>query len=109
MAEIVKQLLRQLDVGNYRSLRLTSSEVDDDIAHLSLLNKEFNADLAGLLGDREALTAAPLVVEDVLIVADVLKIWFRKMPEPITTFALYDMCITAATNNDHALAQVCEI
>ena len=52
------------------------------------------------------LKAPPIPIDDVLIVADVLKIWFRKMPEPITTFSLYDACIEAGKLESPQLAQV---
>ena len=105
LTETVKELLRQLEVGNYRSLRLTDDNADAALAHNP--TSDANCPFALLIGDREILQAPAIPIDDVLIVADVLKIWFRKMPEPITTFGLYSMCITAGTNGDLKLAKVC--
>ena len=99
----MKELLQQLEVGNYRSLLLPGEGGSTQEQTLSL---PADGHLDELVGDKSLLQAAPVPITDVLIVADVLKIWFRKMPEPITTFALYDMCIAAGTKNDERLALV---
>jgi hypothetical protein len=46
------------------------------------------------------------VVTDVLVACDLLKIWLRKLPEPITTFASYQQCLTAGMRLDSRIANV---
>ena len=40
------------------------------------------------------------IVRDPLVVADILKIWLRQMPEPLIPYDLYNACVTAGRRND---------
>ena len=46
------------------------------------------------------------VVTDVLVACDLLKIWLRRLPEPITTFASYQQCVSAGMRLDSRIANV---
>lgn len=105
LLEIVKELLKQLEVGNYHSLQLSVDEKESPDQPL-VPTPSLNSQVESLIGDRALLNAPAIPMDDVIIVADALKIWFRKMPEPITTFALYDLCIEAGKQECSALALV---
>src|SRR5690606_30150720 len=52
-----------------------------------------------------------VIVRDPLVVADILKIWLRQMPEPLIPYELYNTCVSAGRSNDteavtSALSQV---
>ena len=55
----------------------------------------------------EAASAGIDVVKDVLVACDLLKIWFRKLPEPIVPYVYYESCVKAGLRGDRALANVC--
>lgn len=105
VVEIVKDLLQQLEVGNYRSIQLSDADKQSTV-ELSSSSFSSNSQCVALMGDSTHLDAAPIPMDDVIIAADALKIWFRRMPEPITTFALYDQCIAAGKKESCQLAQV---
>lgn len=41
-----------------------------------------------------------VIVRDPLVVADILKIWLRQMPEPLIAYELYNVCVNAGRGND---------
>lgn len=41
-----------------------------------------------------------VIVRDPLVVADILKIWLRQMPEPLIPYELYNNCVGAGRRND---------
>lgn len=46
------------------------------------------------------------VVNDVLVACDILKIWLRRLPEPIVPYCFYEQCVKAGSLNDISLALV---
>lgn len=55
----------------------------------------------------DAAGAGISVVREVLVACDLLKIWFRKLPEPIVPYTYYESCVKAGLRGDKALANVC--
>jgi hypothetical protein len=101
--ETVKAVLDQLERGNYQSLRGT------------VARQEFCRKIRGKYGNSRSethlamiaqLDEPPIRIPDVLVAADLLKIWFRRMPEPITGYRLYDRCVAAGKRNDLSAAEV---
>jgi hypothetical protein len=43
-------------------------------------------------------------VTDVLVACDLLKIWFRRLPEPLLPYTCYARCVTAGQRGDTGLA-----
>lgn len=41
-----------------------------------------------------------VIVRDPLVVADILKIWLRQMPEPLIPYDSYDTCVNAGRRSD---------
>ena len=46
------------------------------------------------------------VVGDVLVACDLLKIWFRRLPDPLVPYSLYDLCIRAGLRSEKSIAYV---
>ncbi len=101
--EKVREVMEQLERGNYQSLRSERERV------------EYRKKMRARYGDSRSethlallaqLDEQPVAVGDVLIAADLLKIFFRRMPEPITGFRLYERCVAAGKRDDVAAASV---
>jgi hypothetical protein len=45
------------------------------------------------------------VVTDVLVACDILKIWLRRLPEPLCTYQAYDLCVAAGAAREESAAQ----
>jgi hypothetical protein len=45
------------------------------------------------------------VVTDVLVACDILKIWLRRLPEPLCTYRAYDRCVAAGVAREESAAQ----
>ena len=75
--ELVRSFSSKIDVGDWDCLRFAAQDGDGD------------------------------VVTDVLVACDLLKIWLRRLPEPITTFAAYAQCVAAGMRQDSRIARVC--
>lgn len=45
------------------------------------------------------------VVTDVLVACDILKIWLRRLPEPLCTYRAYDLCVAAGTAREEGAAR----
>lgn len=112
--DTVKSIMAQLEVGNYQSILGSASRVEHSRrgsagSEASVENKRGN----GASGRRSS-CAAPqsdhrseyIPINDVLVACDLLKLWFRKMPEPVTGFALYNECVHAGKRDDSRLAEV---
>lgn len=101
--ETVKAVLDQLERGNYQSLR---SAVARQEYSRKIRMKYGNSRSETHLQMIAQLDEQPITIPDVLVAADLLKIWFRKMPEPITGFRFYDRCVSAGRREDIHAAEV---
>jgi hypothetical protein len=101
--ETVKAVMDQLERGNYQSLRSTVARQE----HSRKIRAKYGN---SRLETHQALIAQldeqPIVIPDVLVAADLLKIWFRKMPEPITGYRYYDRIVAAGRRDDVNAAAV---
>ncbi len=50
-----------------------------------------------------------MVVSDAHVIASLLKLWFRELPEPLLTYELYDCFIAAAGMCTHTLGALCMV
>lgn len=101
--ETVKAVMEQLEKGNYQSLR---GEVARQEYRRKMRSKYGNSRLEIHLNLLSQLDEQPVPIPDVLVAADLLKIWFRRMPEPITGYRLYERCVAAGKRDDINAASV---
>jgi hypothetical protein len=101
--EAVKAVLDQLEKGNYQSLR--GNVARQEYAR-KIRSKYGSSRSETHLAMIAQLDAPPINIPDVLVAADLLKIWFRRMPEPITGYRFYDRCVAAGKRNEISGAEV---
>lgn len=115
--DTVRSIMAQLEVGNYQSILSSKSRVEKSrrgsASEASIENKR---GVSSSSAHKRSSSAPPvprselrheyIPISDVLVACDLLKLWFRKMPEPVTGFALYSQCVNAGKRDDIHLAEV---
>jgi hypothetical protein len=117
--DTVKSIMAQLEVGNYQSILGSKSRVEKSrrgsASEASIENKRGVSSSSSSSAHKRSSSAPPvrselrheyIPISDVLVACDLLKLWFRKMPEPVTGFALYSQCVNAGKRDDIHLAEV---
>ena len=77
--ELVKYFSNKIDCGDLDCLLLANLNSDDSMEN---------------------------IISDVLVACDLLKIWLRKLPEPLIPFSCYSNCVSAGLRTDVSLAKV---
>lgn len=96
-----------LNAANKRGIFREAANVDTVRHFLSKLEAgELDCLLYASDGEGDSATAGADVVSDVLVACDLLKMWFRRLPQPIVPYACYAQCVRAGQRGDAALAQV---
>lgn len=101
--------MAQLEVGNYSSIMVFRAGAEHS-RRGSAPNIKSETKRSG---NKRAMSAPPLPpkgefipINDVLVACDLLKLWFRRMPEPVTGFDLYSDCVSAGRRDDPRAAEV---
>lgn len=81
-------------------------EAGDVIVVKKFIEKIGAGELDCLSFNNQDTNAGIEVVDDIMVACDLLKIWFRRLPEPIVPFHFYDQCIRAGSCGDESLANV---